>query len=40
MVEVAPQLTPEEEKQAVRDIAVATEAQTKVGDTFYLITQR
>ncbi|KAL1541002.1 ubiquitin-specific protease [Salvia divinorum] len=40
MVDVAPQLTPEEEKQAVRDIAVATEAQTKVGDTFYLITQR
>ncbi|EPS70953.1 ubiquitin carboxyl-terminal hydrolase, partial [Genlisea aurea] len=33
-------LTPEEEKQKIRDIAVAAEAQTKVGDTFYLITER
>lgn len=40
MAEVARQLTPEEEKQAIRDIAVTAEAQTKVGDTFYLITQR
>ncbi|KAL0417947.1 UNVERIFIED_CONTAM: Ubiquitin carboxyl-terminal hydrolase 5 [Sesamum radiatum] len=40
MAEVARQLTPEEEKQTIRDIAVAAEAQTKVGDTFYLITQR
>ncbi|KAK4486800.1 hypothetical protein RD792_006610 [Penstemon davidsonii] len=40
MGEVARQLSPEEEKQSVRDIAVAAEAQTKVGDTFYLITQR
>ncbi|KAK4408742.1 Ubiquitin carboxyl-terminal hydrolase 5 [Sesamum angolense] len=39
MAEVARQLTPEEEKQTIRDIAVAAEAQTKVGDTFYLITQ-
>ncbi|XP_041998185.1 ubiquitin carboxyl-terminal hydrolase 5-like [Salvia splendens] len=37
---MARKLTPEEEKQAVRDISVAAEAQTKVGDTFYLITQR
>ncbi|GER54592.1 ubiquitin carboxyl-terminal hydrolase [Striga asiatica] len=40
MAEVAPQLTPEEEKQTIRDIAVAAEAQTKVGDIFYLINQR
>ncbi|GFP98729.1 ubiquitin carboxyl-terminal hydrolase 5 [Phtheirospermum japonicum] len=40
MAEVEPQLTPEEEKQTIRDIAVAAEAQTKVGDTFYLINQR
>ncbi|KAK6145183.1 hypothetical protein DH2020_022003 [Rehmannia glutinosa] len=40
MAEVARQLTPEEEKKTIRDIAVAAEAQTKVGDTFYLINQR
>ncbi|KAL3649237.1 ubiquitin-specific protease [Castilleja foliolosa] len=40
MGEVAAQLTPEEEKQTIRDIAVAAESQTKVGDTFYLINQR
>ncbi|KAL3828981.1 hypothetical protein ACJIZ3_017783 [Penstemon smallii] len=40
MGEVARQVSPEEEKQSIRDIAVAAEAQTKVGDTFYLITQR
>ncbi|KAL8516501.1 hypothetical protein ACS0TY_014953 [Phlomoides rotata] len=40
MAEVARQLTREEEKQIIRDIAVAAEAQTKVGGTFYLITQR
>ncbi|XP_051131096.1 ubiquitin carboxyl-terminal hydrolase 5 [Andrographis paniculata] len=40
MVEAARQLAPEEEKQAIRDIAVAAEAQTGVGDIFYLITQR
>ncbi|CAA0842421.1 Ubiquitin carboxyl-terminal hydrolase 5 [Striga hermonthica] len=40
MAEVAPQLTPEEEKQTIRDISVAAEAQIKVGDTFYLINQR
>lgn len=40
MTEASPQLTPEEEKLTIRDIAVAAEAQTKVGDTFYLITQR
>lgn len=33
-------LTPEQEKMTIRDIAVATEAHTKEGDTFYLITQR
>ncbi|KAL7124612.1 hypothetical protein ABFS83_14G060800 [Erythranthe nasuta] len=40
MAEAARQLTPEQEKQAIRDIAVAAEAHTTVGDTFYLITQR
>ncbi|XP_059659946.1 ubiquitin carboxyl-terminal hydrolase 5 isoform X1 [Cornus florida] len=33
-------LTPEEEKLTIRDIATAAESQTKEGDTFYLITQR
>lgn len=40
MTEASPLLTPEEEKLAIRDIAVAAESQTKEGDTFYLITQR
>ncbi|KAL3531018.1 hypothetical protein ACH5RR_010340 [Cinchona calisaya] len=40
MTEASPPLTPEEEKLTIRDIAVAAEAQTKEGDTFYLITQR
>ncbi|XP_073317409.1 ubiquitin carboxyl-terminal hydrolase 5-like [Primulina huaijiensis] len=40
MAEVAQKLTPEEEKQSIRDISVAAEAQSKSGDTFYLITQR
>lgn len=40
MAEAARKLTPEQEKQIIRDIAVAAEAQTTVGDTFYLITQR
>lgn len=36
----SPELTPEDEKLAIRDIAMAAEAQTKEGDIFYLITQR
>ncbi|KAL6499955.1 ubiquitin-specific protease [Orobanche gracilis] len=40
MAEVASQLTPEKEKQTIRDIAVAAESQAKVRDTFYLINQR
>ncbi|XP_073062094.1 ubiquitin carboxyl-terminal hydrolase 5-like isoform X3 [Primulina eburnea] len=40
MAEVAEKLTPEGEKQSIRDITVAAEAQTKSGDNFYLITQR
>ncbi|CAK9137481.1 unnamed protein product [Ilex paraguariensis] len=32
--------TPEEEKLMIRDVAMTAEAQTKEGDTFYLITQR
>lgn len=40
MAEASPVLTPEQEKTTIRDIAVATEAHTKEGDTFYLITQR
>ncbi|KAG0459820.1 hypothetical protein HPP92_022948 [Vanilla planifolia] len=35
-----PDLTPEEERILVRDITVAAEAQSKEGDTFYLITNR
>lgn len=34
------EMTPEEEKLMIRDISMAAEAQTKEGDTFYLITQR
>ncbi|KAL6577013.1 ubiquitin-specific protease [Orobanche minor] len=40
MAGVASQLTPEKEKQTIRDITVAAEAQAKVRDTFYLINQR
>ncbi|XP_073304199.1 ubiquitin carboxyl-terminal hydrolase 5-like isoform X3 [Primulina huaijiensis] len=40
MAEVAEKMTPEGEKQSIRDITVAAEAQTKSGDNFYLITQR
>ncbi|XP_038701633.1 ubiquitin carboxyl-terminal hydrolase 5 isoform X1 [Tripterygium wilfordii] len=34
------ELSPEEERVLVRDIAIAAEANSKEGDTFYLITQR
>ncbi|KAF7803975.1 ubiquitin carboxyl-terminal hydrolase 5 [Senna tora] len=34
------ELTPEEERIMIRDIALAAEANTKEGETFYLITQR
>lgn len=34
------ELTPEEERIMIRDIALAAEANTKEGDVFYLITQR
>ncbi|KAK3446520.1 hypothetical protein EUGRSUZ_A02196 [Eucalyptus grandis] len=34
------ELTPEEERVLIRDIALASEANTKDGDTFYLLTQR
>ncbi|XP_019188510.1 PREDICTED: ubiquitin carboxyl-terminal hydrolase 5 isoform X2 [Ipomoea nil] len=40
MPEVKSELTPEEEKLCIRDISISAEAQTKEGDTFYLITQR
>uniref|UniRef100_A0A2N9EVT0 Uncharacterized protein n=1 Tax=Fagus sylvatica TaxID=28930 RepID=A0A2N9EVT0_FAGSY len=33
------EMTPEEERITIRDIAVAAEANSKEGDTFYLITQ-
>ncbi|XP_062111877.1 ubiquitin carboxyl-terminal hydrolase 5 isoform X2 [Humulus lupulus] len=33
-------MTPEEERVFIRDIALAAEADSKEGDTFYLITQR
>ncbi|KAK9281894.1 hypothetical protein L1049_004801 [Liquidambar formosana] len=33
-------LTPEEERLMIRDIVMAAEANTKEGDTFYLIIQR
>ncbi|KVH94160.1 Peptidase C19, ubiquitin carboxyl-terminal hydrolase 2 [Cynara cardunculus var. scolymus] len=36
----SPELSPEEERLVMRDIAMAGEAQTKEGDTFCLITQR
>nr|POE75289.1 ubiquitin carboxyl-terminal hydrolase 5 [Quercus suber] len=34
------ELTPEEERITIRDIALASEANSKEGDTFFLITQR
>lgn len=34
------ELTPEEERIMIRDIALAAEANSKEGDNFYLITQR
>lgn len=34
------ELTPEEERVLIRDIALASESNTKDGDTFYLLTQR
>lgn len=34
------EFTPEEERILVKDIALAAEAKSKEGDTFYLITQR
>ena len=40
MTEASPKLTPEEEKLTIRDITVSAEAQTKEGDTFYLLNQR
>ncbi|GMH26056.1 hypothetical protein Nepgr_027899 [Nepenthes gracilis] len=33
-------LTPEEERLRIRDISLASESQSREGDTFYLITQR
>ncbi|KAJ6778899.1 UBIQUITIN CARBOXYL-TERMINAL HYDROLASE 5 [Salix koriyanagi] len=34
------QLTPEEERVLIRDIAITSESKSKEGDSFYLITQR
>ena len=34
------ELTPEEERITIRDIALASESNSKEGDTFFLITQR
>lgn len=34
------EFTPEEERILIKDIALAAEAKSKEGDTFYLITQR
>ncbi|CAK7340304.1 unnamed protein product [Dovyalis caffra] len=34
------QLTPEEERVLIRDIAITSESNSKEGDSFYLITQR
>ncbi|KDP20649.1 hypothetical protein JCGZ_03783 [Jatropha curcas] len=34
------ELTPEEERVLIRDIAISAEANSKEGDSFYLITQR
>ncbi|KAI4300924.1 hypothetical protein L6164_034250 [Bauhinia variegata] len=36
----SPELSPEKERIMIRDIALAAEANSKEGDTFYLITQR
>ena len=33
-------LTPDEERILIKDIALASEAKSKEGDTFFLITQR
>lgn len=33
-------LSPEEERVFIKDIAMAAESNSKEGDTFYLITQR
>ncbi|KAJ3701575.1 hypothetical protein LUZ61_005280 [Rhynchospora tenuis] len=37
---MVPELSPEEERLLIRDISVAAEADSKEGDTFFLITQR
>ncbi|KAI9120269.1 hypothetical protein K1719_007302 [Acacia pycnantha] len=37
---ISSELTPEEERIMIRDIALAAEANIKEGETFYLITQR
>lgn len=37
---VSGELTPEEERVLIRDIALAAEADAREGATFYLITQR
>ena len=34
------QVSPEEERLAIRDFVISAEAHTKEGDAFYLITQR
>lgn len=34
------ELTPEEERIMIRDIALAAEANSNEGDTFFVITQR
>lgn len=34
------ELTPEEERVLIRDIAISSEASSKEGDTFFLINQR
>lgn len=34
------ELSPEEERILIRDIALAAEANSKEGDIFYLLTQR
>jgi hypothetical protein len=37
---MVPELSPDEERLLIRDISVAAEADTKEGDTFFLITHR
>lgn len=34
------ELSPDEERVLIRDIALASESNTKEGDTFYLLAQR